>query len=320
MTLPLYITRGGEQVFQQPFTAKDVQFFGFWVKADMKALEAICNKYLNAPLGEIKEGKKPRFAPAIKHVQFVFNRLGKLYATNPPDKNRGWYKEQEAAIWMLVLDRVEQNLYWFHPYMLVDSSYALCMGREIYGFPKEFGWFDIPDGPDSPMQMHVDTVVAKELQPNIEARKEILFCARRTGTSTTPLSHKDHSSLESLVKHTAELLEIGPEFLAHLELEKNLFKDLLGMKIPMVFLKQFRDGAQPDHACYQLIQECATKMTRFHSARVYFHSYQIEFEDFATHPIRANLGFAPGPIKVDMAFWTRFDFEIGLCKEINPTP
>lgn len=321
MSKPLYIERGGEQVFQQPFCAEDVQFFGFGVKAGRSQLAAICDKYLNAPLNEPVNSGESRFVPAVSHVLFVFNRLGKLYAApDSPDYDRGWYKEQEGAIWMMVFDRKNENFYWFHPYMLVDSSYALCMGRAIYGFPKQFGWFDIPDGPSAPQQMHVEAVVARELDPDCQAKREVLFSVRQVRKSTRSTAHAEHGSLKDLVVNVARALEIGEGFLGDLRLEKNLCKDLIKTRIPMVFLKQIRDGAEADRACFQSVQECNTDMTRFHTARVYFDHYEVDFEDFESHPIRKDLGFGPGPIKVDVAFWSKFDFEIGLCTELRKAP
>jgi hypothetical protein len=321
MSKPYYIERGGEQVFQQPFCAQDVQFFGFGVKADKSKLAAICDKFLNAPLNEPLGSGDSRFVPAVSHVLFVFNRLGKLYAApSSPDYKRGWYKEQEGAIWMLVLDRKRKNLFWFHPYMLVDSSYALCMGRAIYGFPKQYGWFDIPDGPSAPTGMHVDAVVAKDLDPNCQAMRDTLFSVRRVGSATSSTPHEEHTSLKDLVQNVAEALEIGADSLLDLRLDKNLCEDLIKTRIPMVFLKQIRDGVQADRACFQSVQECYTDMTKFHTARVFFDRYEVDFEDFASHPIRQDLGFKPGPIKVDVAFWSKFDFEIGLCTELQAAP
>lgn len=306
MTKPNYIPRGGEQVFAQPFIAEDVQFFGFAVRADPKKLTAICDRYLNQPSG------RNDFVPAVGHVLFVFNRLGKMYAKNPPDSNRGWYREQEGAIWLLVLDKGRQNLFWFQPYMIVDSSYAMAMGREIYGFPKEMGWFAVPDGPEAPTRMSVDTVTTKTLSPDCEATRAQLFAAKRVAQAAT--AHQEHASLKDLVEHVAKVLGIGADFLEHLRLDKNLFEDLIHTQIPMVFLKQIRDAVEPNLACFQCVQECMTKMTRFHDARVYFHRYAIEIGDYATHPIRDELGLPPGDQRVDVAFWARFDFEIGNCK------
>ena len=321
MSKPFYIERGGEQVFQQPFCAEDVQFFGFGVKADKSKLAAICDKYLNAPLNEPLDSSDSRFVPVTGHVLFVFNRLAKLYAApGSPDNNRGWYEEKEGAIWMLVLDRKHKNLYWFHPYMLVDSSYALCMGRAIYGFPKQYGWFDIPNGPSAPTEMHVDAVVARDLDPSCEAKREILFKVRRVGAPALDTAHEKHTSLNSLVQNVAETLEIGAETLLNFGLEKNLCKDLFKKRIPMVFLKQIRDGVEADRACFQSVQECFTEMTEFHTARIFFDRYEVVFEDFESHPIRKDLGFKPGPIKVDVAFWSKFDFEIGLCTELKVAP
>jgi len=309
MSKPSYIERGGEQVFAQPFIAEDVQFFGFAVKADEQHLTALCNRFLNEPCGSSD------FVPAVSHVLFVFNRLGKMYAKNPPGRNRGWYSEQEGAVWMLVLDKNRKNLFWFHPYMLVDNAFAYAMGREIYGFPKEMGWFDIPDGPDAPASMHVETIATKFLTPDCQAKRGLLFSAQRTSEEAIP--HREHTSLKELVTDVAEVLGIGADFLDHLQLGKNLFEDLIQTRMPMAFLKQIRDSVDPSCACFQCVQECMAQMTRFHNARLYFHRYAIAIEDYASHPIRDDLGLPPGDQAVDVAFWARFDFEIGTCTELH---
>ena len=94
-------------------------------------------------------------------------------------------------------------------------------------------------------------------------------------------------------------------------------EDLIHLRIPMVFLKQFRDGVEPDRACFQAVQECNTTLTRFHDARVYFHRYEVEIGEFASHPIRSDFGFPAGPLKVDVAFWVKFDFNLEVCTEVE---
>ena len=52
MNGPIYIQRGGSQVFAPPFVAKGVQFFGFAVEGDRESLQKhVCDRYLNGPSG-----------------------------------------------------------------------------------------------------------------------------------------------------------------------------------------------------------------------------------------------------------------------------
>ena len=314
MGKPNYIARGGEQVFVPPYVAEGVQFFGFAVKADKAKLQAICDRYLNKPSGT------QDFVPAVAHVLFVFNRLARMYAKYPPDRDRGWYSEQEGAVWMLVFDRKRLKLLWYHPYMVVDSSYAMAMGREIYGFPKELGWFEIPDGPLAPEAMHVEAVVAKELRPDCQAQRARLFEARIAtgGRSPSATPYQEVGDFDQLVKALVERLGIGADTAPGLGADR-LF-GLISAPIPMVFLKQFRDAVDPDHACFQSIQMTTTWMTRFHSARVYLHRYEIFFEDWASHPLRADLGLVAGPVPVEVAYWALFDFQIDTCTEVWRAP
>jgi hypothetical protein len=309
---PVYLARGGEQVFAQPFIAEKVQFFGFAVKADKAKLQAICDRYLNGPTCTHD------FQPLVGSLFFVFNRLAKLYAKNPPDNVRGWYSEQEAAVWMLVYDSKRQKLVWYLPYILVDSSYAMAMGREIYGFPKEFGWFDIPDGPAAPTSMKVETVVVEKLDPNCQAQQKPLFAAQRAngGTSATP--DQPLRASDQLTRALVEGLRVADDVAPAISASQ--LQQLLSVPIPMVFLKQFRDGVQPAAACFQSVQEVPIVMTRFYDARLYFHRYEIVFQDWASHPLRSDLGLAAGPLPVQMAYWAMFDFEIGTCTEVWRAP
>jgi hypothetical protein len=61
------------------------------------------------------------------------------------------------------------------------------------------------------------------------------------------------------------------------------------------------------------------QLTAFHGARIYTNPYELNIVDLASHPIRADLGLASGPIAVDYAFWTDFDFTIGPCTALWST-
>lgn len=309
MPVPMYIPRSGEQVYPPPYSAAGVQLYGFAARARLDALQAnVCDRYLNAPLGGGR-----RFCPASEHVMFVFNTIDQLRSMTPPFDQRGWFPEQEAAVWMLVADRERERLFWYHPCMLVDNSYALAMGREIYGFPKEFGWFQIPRGPAAPDYLSVDTLAVKSWGPDVPGQRLRLFAVHRGAIGG---QHTLFDDLKALVSTVAGIAGLEAGFFAKLGLGEHMLDDLLHTRLPMAFLKQFRDGAAPETACYQAIQEVDSRLVRLHGATLFADRYTIDINDLASHPIRADLGLPPGPIDVEAAYWLNFDFEIGNCNVV----
>ncbi|MEM7394339.1 MAG: hypothetical protein AAF492_18530, partial [Verrucomicrobiota bacterium] len=80
---------------------------------------------------------------------------------------------------------------------------------------------------------------------------------------------------------------------------------------PMVFLKQFPSVTDPDKACYQAITTVPIKMTKFHGGSMLDGNFEVNVYDYDSHPVRRDLGFAPGPLNPLLSFYTNFDFYIG---------
>ena len=311
MAKPLYIDRGGEQVYPPPFSAKNVGFFAFGVDADRKKLQAICDRYLNGPLGAGR-----RFRPALAQAIFVFNTIEALRAETEGWRDRGWFPEEEAAVWLPLLDMADPlRVYWFHPYMLVDNSYALSMGREIYGFPKALGWFVIPSGPNAPARLSVETLAVAERDVDEKGQRALLFAVCQSGEPNAAVpAEREFRNLPELMPELVELAGLDAAIAAE-GLSGNLIDDLISGNMPMVFLKQFRDGADPTRCCYQAIQKVVSKLVKLHNARIYRQGYVLEINNLASHPIRAELGLPnTGPVPVKYSFWMSFDFYIGPCE------
>ncbi len=307
-SLPKYIERGGEQVYAAPFAAKGVELFSFPVKGDIGSIQNnICDRYLNEPL-EVSD----RFVPLTDYVMFVFNTIESLVSVLPPFNTMGSFPEKEGAVWTALVDREREQLFWFHPYMVVDLSYAMAMGREIYGFPKTIGWFDIPQGPQAPESLSVETIVVDKFSLSSKGQRAKLIGVNRNDAikSQEPSSFK---TIRELADELVRLLNIEHGLINEIKLGVHLLEDLVELKMPMGFLKQFRDGVDPTRACYQAIQEVNSRMTRFEEARLYHEDYEVDFENFESHPIRADLGLSSGPLSVEAPFWVRFDFEIDDC-------
>ena len=145
--LPTYIERGGEQVYAPPFKSQNVQLYGFVFALqndDLTAAQKTVDSQLNTPTKGATD-----YRVATPFVLVTFAHMGPLCSLVSPDSDKGFFEYDEAAIWMLTMATEKKNgkshadrLAWFIPYMFAELSQAVCCGREIYGYPKQFGWIE----------------------------------------------------------------------------------------------------------------------------------------------------------------------------------
>lgn len=304
-----YVCRGGEQVFSPPFQATNVDFFGFILPADVAAMqESICERCLNGPMG-----KSGAFKVAMPFVMLVFNNIGELVSTKPPYNMRGLFPEHEAAFWTLLLDEEQEKLFWFHPYILVDNAFALLMGREIYGFPKELGWFDIPTRHEDIGKLSAETLVVPKFGPDAHGTRLPLVQVERQGGATPQI--RSVESMEVLGRTLLQTFADMPGLAGDIKLAAHELAALFALDIDMVFLKQFREARDPSLACYQGVTETTCKGTNVRSIVQYADPFLVTVPDYDSHPIRKDLGLPANPVTSVAAFWTNFDFWIGDCQD-----
>lgn len=307
-----YIDRGGEQVYRQPFEAKGVHFYGFILPADKDILQSkLCDKYLNNPTGGAT-----KFRSAAPFVLLAFCRLDSLSSNATPYRDYGWFSEQEAAIWVLTVDEVRETMLWSFPYIWVDNPYAMAMGREIYGFPKGLGAFDIPYSPNQADRFSVDILALKSFSPYTEGTIERVIQAQRVSGGGFS---SDWANFEDAGKAVLKLVasSLGTDDIwGDLKLAVHTFENLVSGNVPFVFLKQFRDVADGTKACRQSIVEVTCRMTQFRGGGLLGGEYRIEIEDLASHPLVADLGLSKNTITPIVSYWNYFDFEIGNGTEI----
>lgn len=299
-----FIRMSGEQILQQPFGATGVEYYGFILNADPAAIQAnICDKLFNKPSGGAVD-----FVPFGPWFVLVFNNIASLSSVNLPDSQKGWFTERESAAWVLLFERKSQKLYWHLPHIYVDNSYALCMGRETYGFPKGLGRFDISYFPEFASYFSLDTIVLDQYAPVTKGSWANLWTVKRTTPAADralTLSSEIAGFLEaiahSLLKLVAHPLQQGERLLA-------LMKEMIHGEAPMVFLKQFPSVSDPTQACYQAIVEVPIKMTHFYGGTLLPGDYTVAIQNYDSHPVRTDLGLKPEPIKPVLSFFGRFDF------------
>jgi hypothetical protein len=312
MATPSYIDRGGELVYQPPFVAKEVEYYGFILDADKEKLQEVCDRYLNSLIGN------RRFVPASSFVLLACCNLPVLQSKTKPYQDMGSFAEREIALWVLVIDKIQERLYWFLPYIFVDNAYAMAMGRELYGFPKGIGTISIPSSPDHANEFSLDTLVLKKYSAQSKGEVLRLIEVIKASDAYTGSSRAWHD-FGGLVKEIVQVLDESLQLLADVKLFIRSMDDLLQLKIPMVFLKQARDVVQPVHAVYQEIVETTPFSPHMYEGCILASHYDIIIEQCDSHPICAELGLATtGPLRSKISFYVNFDFEIGLGTMLTP--
>lgn len=306
-----YVDRGGEQVYRPPFNAQGVDFFAFAIKGDSDAMnKSICDLCLNGPSGE-----PGRYEMAFPYMMLVYNNIAALVSTDAPYNERGHFPEHESALWTLVRDTKEEKLFWFHPYIFVDNSYALSMGREIYGFPKALADLTIPATHDDELTFCTETIVVPKFGPDAQASKEQLFSVERVGKGN--IGKEVITSLEALVESLWDVLT-EDSFEGDLSLLAHEIQALFRREVDMIFLKQFRDVGNPALAIGQSIVTLDAKLTKLTGAEIYTDKFDINISEFDSHPVRSDLGLPDGPIQPIASFWVGFDMWIGPGAQVWP--
>lgn len=322
-TLPTYVERGGEQTFAPPWAATGVLLRTFFLRCDDKALQAQCDRYLNAPTGG-----KTDYRPVLPIALLAFAELTHLQSTSEPDRNRGWVSERDVAFWFLTMSvrkelgiEVGESLSFFQPYFFVDQPQALCTGRETVGFPKELSDIELTGALDRPSRLSVTTNVSPSFGPSVRIEpRELCHVMPNPPKDGAPpaAAPAQHANLRDLLKEAWSALQTDAESipLPSLKLLFNLVEDIVEMKMPCVFLKQFRDPADGSLACYQALVEQPIKTTAFRRGGLLPGRYGLTLAEYPSHPIAADLGLTPARCQDLVGIWMDFDFTMETGKVV----
>ena len=328
--LPTYVDCGGSQVWRPPYRARGAKTFGFVLKCDRKAINALLRRELVEPASGAVD-----YRCAQGWMVVLFTRIESLSSAEEPDKLRGYASELEVSVWCLAADVLAAGrLVWYLPYVFVDSGSAMASGREVYGYPKQLGAFEphFPDGLESSGTTTVDAMAIKSYETGEKATLRPMISATRQATvgaedDIGKVSYPELLCLFADDLHVEENLPFGPgpelsgaitpldapppqrsaqgvPPWAARRLLDTLFgrglvrepNDLIGEMISdptLVFLKQFRDVSCPTKACYQAIVEARLAIRP--SATTAYEAldrgqFEICIHDWDSHPIASELG------------------------------
>ncbi len=288
--LPEYVERGGQQVWRPPYSARQTDLYGFVLEADQGAIDALLVRDLIHPSGGAVD-----YRCAHANIVVTFGRVEEEASLDPVDSLRGFLAENEVSIWCLVADMNSPGrLVWYLPYIFTDSEQTIATGREIFGYPKQLGYFDenYPDALGaSGGKTSVGALSIDPFSPSSKAtRRDMISVTRQAGGET---SSREASIADELALFFPDRLSVNPTRFsgrpprasaairhagasppqlaqAPARWIRGVFDAMDGRALTgapgdlitdmvdnptLVFLKQFRDISCATKACYQAVIE-----------------------------------------------------------------
>lgn len=314
--MPTYIDRTNEIVTPQPYALDRTTSYAFVVKADPTQLQAVVDRELNAPRAPAADGWHYRVL--TRRVLLVIAQIGRMASANPPAAGHGWGRETDAAYWLLLgagrtvddvflLDR----LVWYQPYIFVDNPWAMAGGREVYGFPKQLCRATLPESPAQAQVFAIDTLVLDPFSPETEQAWKRLITLERVEPGEASSTATPTPAAAGVPELVHQLLHGDEELvIPTLHLLGSLVAMLVKKESHSVYLKQFRDVADPTAACYQAIVEAPLQITHTNGFGFLPGRWRLTQAEYASQPLASTLGLA-SPQETGLAFWVRFDSTIG---------
>jgi Acetoacetate decarboxylase (ADC) len=323
MPNPNFIDYPGNIVMSQPFVMQWTQMFGFISQGNTAALQAMVDQRLNF----MTDRPDTKYFVGSDKVIFAFatSVTGHSLAG---DITKGYMGEQGLNMFVLVvkcqMEKGEWNakeLLLFPPFIFVDNPFSMAVGRETFGFQKSIGNIYVPQSPGDAYNFGVDTIAFNQFNAQSRAYMQNIFSVNRVISGTTsPKSDKDayeeHSS-HSLFSKLKELLSPSKDSGIHISWTFlwDEIKSLAEGKIPMVFLRQFRDVADGSKAAYQAIIEIDSAVSAFRGAWIYSDPFQITIPPVASFPFCSILG-VPASSQSHLSFWCDIDLYLGNGTEV----
>ncbi len=316
MAKPAFIELGAPQTFAAPYDMRQCRSYGFMLKADIDALHRFCDGYLNAVA---PPGAGELYRAAMDRVMFVYSDMGHAVIGGTTGYRQFSVPEIDVAFWVPVVS-VRRNggsetisrFLWLMTYVNVDNLWAVASGREVYGFPKGLANVQSVAGPGDLECLMLDTLAIERFGPEAHAAMRRFVEVRKVGGGSGAVSRAWKSATEafgelfSLVSHARPGSGLASQFA---ELVRH-------RRYPLVFLKQFRDVADPASACYQAVVEAPVTVTAFRGAGLLAGEYRLEIQKLESHPVVEELGLESHQPRILAAFHSDFDFIMGCGKVI----
>ncbi len=316
MSKPAFIEMGAPQTFAAPYDMQQCRCYGFMLKADIDALNRFCDSYLNAIA---PPDAAERYVAAMDRVMFAYSDMGRAVIGGTAGYRQFTVPEIDVAFWVPVVavrknggSETVSRFLWLMTYVNVDNIWAVASGREIYGFPKGLANVQSAAGPGVLASLTLDTLAVERFGADAQAGIRRFLEIRKTGGGPNPVTRAWKSAAEFFAEMASFFSTARPGS----GLASQLTELVRQRRYPLVFLKQFRDVADPTKACYQAVVEAPVTIGAFRGAGLLAGEYQLRIEKLESHPVVEELGLESHEPRILSAFHSDFDFEMGCGRVI----
>jgi hypothetical protein len=304
-TAPEYIEHGSLMTPPAPFHSYNTKLWGFWAEADRDRIAELCDKVFKRPTrGAVM------CRPLSHYVMITWGNIGKVVSATPPYDKRGGVAEPQVAIWVPVALRdptsSHERFVMSIPYIWLDNAMSLAAGRELFGYPKAWGWPKFPAEGEDPQRWKLDAFGLDYKPDALAARHHLLEVVQ--SDSAVAGVEADYDSLAGLARDAAGKLFEGSDILADLQIAESAISDLFADRLPNVFLKQFRSVEDGLSAALQQVVEADYEITRL-SAKPVLLEHELTVHHLDSHPVIAELGLESQTLSI--AYQVEMDFNVG---------
>ncbi|MEM7036292.1 MAG: acetoacetate decarboxylase family protein [Bacteroidota bacterium] len=295
-------------IFQ--FPRKNGIFFNFYLVANKKRLQRLCDRWFNLP-----SRFQVKVKPASNIVSLTFVYYPKAWSRGLPLSEYGFmtYKEMIFSINVKAqqgfLGR-ESGSYGFIPFLLLDHPRAITAGREAFGMPKAYGDIAFPTGEAA--ETNAFTCTARTFgDPSIPHRR----------AKPMELVHlhcpPDFRITDFLTAQGKGFDALAEEFYRDTgdEISLDTARMLVRMnRADMLNLVQFRNPTNPTEALHQSIIEYHSEKVTMAVGGLLKGPFQLKFPQRSdSFPIQRALGLQT---RVLGGLWYRMNFEFVLGKQL----
>jgi hypothetical protein len=289
-----------------PFDSRKTTMYGFWAQIDPDKVAALCKKVFD----QTSSGAV-RCRPIGRHAMLSWGNIGCVSSQTPPYDQRGGVTEPQVAIWVPVAIRDPSSAHeWFAmfmPYIWLDNPMSLATGRELFGYPKAWGWPEFP-ATGARRSWKLD-VFGLDYTPGALADRHPLLAITESD-SIEDAVEADITSLADVARHVVGRL-LHPSMkhlLGDVEVTASLTADLLSERMPNVFLKQVRDVSDGLSAALQQVTALDYGIVSISSAPL-LNEHTLTVHHLDSHPVGEELGLSSQTLGV--AYKANVEFTVG---------
>jgi hypothetical protein len=315
-----YVRRGGLDVLPAPWRSDDVQLDAFYLHGDLKVLQQLVDRTLNAP-----SGNNLNYKVVTRYVVLTFQRLHNLQSQAPGCETLGGHTYCEASFWVFTqgYDRNGNKAgskALMIPYIFAENSVAVATGREVYGYPKEFATVQMPERDAAPDDYVVRGLAVPKFGKGVIAQPdtEILRCRR---TDASALDGIAHAASELLGGDLLDALRSGRSGDTALALATESLEALLSNRLDLVYQRQIRALGGGNGCDLQAVTTASEDPLEFKGFQLLRGRYALTLPALDSHPIAADLGLQTDVAgNVDVVLAARIKLAFTLCAGVTLWP